>query len=405
MTAIAFSDVRAKGWIVVGDDVYDIARFSSRHPGGPEIAQLRGGDATFPLINAHGIRGELPALPKKLRVGTIDPATLPPADRELRALWTDLKARGMFDYKRWWFALDAIRGLGFFLAGWLTLDTPVIAFFALLVARLNVMWWVHDVCHDSVFRDRDRARWWAEAMSIVFVGTSVLDYQYVVHRIHHGFTNTVGADQAIDTGPVVWHQLMRARTSDTFVQVQSAFWFLVVLPLTLPYFMYIGFRHSLRDERYWTIAAVIARWTIALWLFRDHLVVFLVPSLLSAYLLGLTASLNHFHRPMSERTDWNFPRSVTCVTQNLGATDRVSAWLLGGLSFHIEHHFFATMPRRNYRKIARELEAYCKRHGLPYQRISVPQAIATLWRKLRRPYEDNVPPSRPSMDITHYDAR
>ena len=396
---IAYKEVQRNGWIVVGDDVYDIAEWAKKHPGGPEILQLRGSDATFPLINAHGIRGELPRLPRKLRVGRIDEATLRPADRDLRDVWAAFRQRGMFVYKKWWFLLDLIRGLGFFMIAWLVIDRwPAVAFFAFLIARLNVMWWVHDACHDSVFTDRKVARRWAEGMSILFVGTSVLDYQYTVHRMHHGFTNTVGADQAIETGPVVWHELMRARTTDTFTPIQSWFWFLVVLPLTLPYFMYIGFRQNLRDRAYWTMLAVVARWALGLWLFWDHLIVFLVPSFLSAYLLGLTASLNHFHRPMAAQLDWNFARSVATVTQNLGATNRFSAWLVGGLSFHIEHHFFATMPRRNYRKVAPEIRAFCARHGLPYQSVSIMQAIAGLWRKLRNPYDDNAPPSRPSME-------
>ncbi len=401
MTAVTLAAVREHGWIIVGDDVYDITAWAEKHPGGKEILQLRGGDATFPLINAHGIRGELPRIPKKLRVGEIDKQTLKPVDRDLRTLWADFRARKMFVYKRWWFLLDLIRGLGFFVLAWLVMDRwPAVAFGAFLIARLNVMWWVHDACHDSVFLDRAVARRWAEMMSILFVGTSVLDYQYVVHRMHHGFTNTIGADGAIDTGPVVWHTLMRARTTDTFVPIQSLFWFAVVLPLTLPYFIVIGTRSAIRERRWWTLAGVTVRWVLALWLFWDHLVVFLVPSFLSAYLLGLTASLNHFHRPMAPTADWNFARSVTTVTQNLGATNRVSAWLLGGLSFHIEHHFFATMPRRNYRKIARDIRAFCVRNGLPYHSVSLPQAVAALWRKLRHPFDNDAPPSRPSMEST-----
>jgi fatty acid desaturase len=402
---IAFDEVRDKGYIVVGDDVYDIADWAKKHPGGPEILQLRGSDATFPLINAHGIRGELPRMPKKLIVGKIDHATLRPIDRELHALWASLRERGMFVYKNWWLALDLIRGLGFFISAWLLLDYSVAAFFLLLIARLNVMWWVHDACHDSVFTDRAMARRWAEMMSILFVGTSVLDYQYVVHRMHHGFTNTIGADQAIDTGPVVWHELMRARTSDTFVPIQSMFWFLVVLPLTLPYFMYIGTRHAIAHRKWWTLIGIVARWALALFAFWDHLVVFLGSGFVAAYLLGLTASLNHFHQPMAALTDWNFARSVAHVTQNLTATNRVSAWLLGGLSFHIEHHFFATMPRRNLRKIAPDIRAFLTRNGLPYRSVSLPRAIATLWQKLRRPYDNNQPPSRPSMESTNVSWR
>jgi fatty acid desaturase len=193
---------------------------------------------------------------------------------------------------------------------------------------------------------------------------------------------------------------MRARTSDTFVPIQSLFWFLVVLPLTLPYFVVIGLRKSIADKHWWTLIGVIIRWPIALWMFSDHLIVFLVPSFLAAYILGLTASLNHFHRPMATRGDWNFARSVTTVTQNLTATNRVSSWFLGGLSFHIEHHFFATMPRRNYRVIAPDIRAYCERHDLSYDSVTVSQAVRALWHKLRNPYDGGAPPSRPSMEAS-----
>jgi fatty acid desaturase len=395
---IPFREVQKNGWIVVGDDVFDISRFAARHPGGEEITQLRGSDATFTLINAHGVCGELPSLPKKLRIGTVDTQTLRPVDRELRAMWQDFTARGLFVYRKWWFALDLLRGVGFFVLAWLILDiTAAGAFAALTIARLNAMWWVHDVCHDSVFRDRAFARRWAELVSIVFVGTSVLDYQYKVHRKHHGFTNTIGADEAIATGPVVWHELMRSRTSDTFVAVQSWFWFVVVLPLTLPYFLFIGIRQNVRDRAYLTILAIVARWTFLIWAFSDHLVVVIGSGVVSAYMLGLTASLNHFHRPMSNVNDWNFARSVTCVTQNLGPKNRFSAWLLGGLTYHIEHHFFATMPRRNYRRIAPELRALCERHGLEYSHSSFVGSLVRLWKKLRDPYNNNEPPVRPSM--------
>jgi fatty acid desaturase len=125
-----------------------------------------------------------------------------------------------------------------------------------------------------------------------------------------------------------------------------------------------------------------------------------VPSVLSAYLLGLAASLNHFHRPISDALDKSFPRSVTLATQNLTARNRVSAWLLGGLVFHIEHHLFATMPRRNYRIVTDEIRAYCRRNGLPYKMVTLRKAIASLWHKLNNPYEEVAPP-RPSLPDVH----
>ena len=67
MSLISFDEVKRNKWLVVGDDVYDVSKFAAKHPGGDEIVQLQGSDATFPLINAHGIQGKLPKqLPKNL---------------------------------------------------------------------------------------------------------------------------------------------------------------------------------------------------------------------------------------------------------------------------------------------------------------------------------------------------
>ncbi|MBS2025316.1 MAG: hypothetical protein JST92_23180, partial [Deltaproteobacteria bacterium] len=189
---ITFEEVKARGLLAVGDDVIDISKFAAKHPGGEEILLLRGSDATLPLINAHGILGKLQEkiIPKNLKVGKLDTSTLPELDKDLRALLKSAHDRGLFRYKRSWLAFDVARGLALWAAAGLSIRySPVLAFFLFLLARLNVIWWVHDVCHDSVFSNKSRAMFWAEWVSLFFVGTTVLDYQYGVHRIHHGFTN------------------------------------------------------------------------------------------------------------------------------------------------------------------------------------------------------------------------
>ena len=37
------------------------------------------------------------------------------------------------------------------------------------------------------------------------------------------------------------------------------------------------------------------------------------------------------------------------------------------LNFQIEHHLFPEIPRRNLRKISARVQAFCKRHDLPYR--------------------------------------
>ena len=79
------------------------------------------------------------------------------------------------------------------------------------------------------------------------------------------------------------------------------------------------------------------------------------------------------------------------MTQNLRERGPFWRWFTGGLNFHIEHHFFATMPRRNYPVISAEIQAFCKDHGLPYHTCSVFEALAALWHKLNHPFAGAAP--------------
>jgi fatty acid desaturase len=385
---IPFARVRSEGLTVVGDDVYDLSRFAARHPGGHELSELRGMDATLPLSNAHGVQGAMPRLPATLRVGAIDEATLDPTDRDLRVLHARFRAQGLFEYRRRWLVIDVVRGLGLFAAAAACAPfSRLAAFVVATIALLNVMWWVHDACHDSIFSTRKQARVWAETASILFVGTPVLDYQYVVHRLHHGFTNVLGHDQALETGPIVWDERMRARTNDGVVALQAWLWFLVILPLTFPLFLAMAVYTSVKKRDIFPLVATAVRWAACALLFGGHLALLVLPVLAAGYLLALTSSLNHFHKPISDRSDRNFARSVAHVTQNLVHTGPIVSWLTGGLNFHIEHHLFATMPRHSYRVIAPEIRALFARHGLPYSTCTLPEAVGALWRKLRRPFD------------------
>jgi fatty acid desaturase 3 (delta-6 desaturase) len=396
--AVAFEDVRANGWVVVGGAVLDVRRFVPRHRGGRAIDLLRGTDATLPVINAHGIQGELPALPRGLVVGELDPGTLPPLERDLRALHESFRARGLYRYPARWLALDAARVVGLLgLGAAAATVSAALSFVLLTLALLDVMWWVHDVCHDSVFARRSRARAWAEAASILLVGTPVLTYQYVVHRLHHGFTNVLGADQALETGPVVWDERMRGRTRAWFVGLQTWAWFLVVLPLTFPLFLAIAAAGCVQAREPWRLALTAARWAaviaLAAWLGASPVLV-VGPLLCAAYLLAFFSSLNHFHRPITETLDASFARAVTGATQNMTHEGRLYTWLSGGLNFHIEHHLFSTMPRRNYRVVAPEVRALCARHGLPYATCTFLEAVRALVRKLNAPYAAPPPDRR-----------
>lgn len=403
---MSFSEVRARELVVFEDGVFDLKAFESRHPG-DLMRRLRGTDATFHLMNAHAIRGALTRKPAaRFRVGRIDLATIPAADRALRDLYRVLRGEGFFAYRRSWLVFDVVRMLLLFLAGAALSRVSALAGYALLtVAYLNVMWWVHDVCHDSVFSSRRTAERWAEAASMLFVGTPVLDYQYRTHRIHHALTNVIGGDHALETGPIVWDERMRDRTKPLFVKLQPLLWFLVVLPATVPLFLVAALVDRIKARDFRKVALTALRWSAvftAAHFFHVSLATLLVPLLAAGYLLALISSLNHFHMPMTDALDASFTGGVARVSQNMVprlVPRSVFGWLVGGLDFHIEHHLFATMPRRNYARIAPRVQALFREHGLPYSTCTFPTAVAQLMNQLREPFASEKPRARPEQGL------
>lgn len=81
-------------------------------------------------------------------------------------------------------------------------------------------------------------------------------------------------------------------------------------------------------------------------------------------------------------------RGMWYFRQILGSANltggKVFHLLSGNLSHQIEHHLFPDMPARRYSDIAPEVQAICKRYGIPYNSGPLPQQFATVVRKIFR---------------------
>jgi fatty acid desaturase len=64
---------------------------------------------------------------------------------------------------------------------------------------------------------------------------------------------------------------------------------------------------------------------------------------------------------------------------NLG-TSCLTSFVYGGQNFHIEPHLFPAMPRNNARRAAPIVQAFCRKHSLPYHTVSVRTAFVELLR-------------------------
>ncbi len=388
LTTFTLAEVEAEGFVVVGDDVLDVSRFGPKHPGGAFLHALRGTDATLALANAHGKSPIVLRMLASLRVGRFDATTRDPVTRDVLALAARYRREGLFDYPASRLAFDVARWVVLFGAGIgllaLHLAMPL-AFALVLAGTIDVVWWIHDAGHDAVFADEARARRVIEILGIVVLGMPQEGYHYGVHRKHHGFTNVVDLDEALDTGPLGWHERAAEKRPALFRRFRFAQWFLLVVPLAGPALLWQAVAYAGRKKQTVIVAAVAVRWLVVLLVaLHQHALPIVLAPWVAGSILAFMAGLNHFHLPISDATPKSYARAVFERTQNVRA-GLFWHWLSGGLDLHVEHHLFATMPSFRYRRVAADVRALAARHGLPYHTTTRLGAVASLSKALVSP--------------------
>lgn len=381
------AEVQRNGWVVIGDMVYDIKRLVDQHPGGNFLRQLLGTDITHLFLNMHSKSGWVYKMLGGFQVGAFDHNSLDIVDKEFAEMRDRFQAEGLFEHRRIWLIADVFKiGLPFCLGLWLSATSPLMALLLLTIASISLVWWIHDAGHDAIFKTDRMAKVVIEILGIVFLGMPQVGYHYLIHRIHHGFANIHGIDGALETGPVIWTEKMKKRAPAWCLALQHYLWLGLIVPLSYFILTFATIRVAWRKKSYVVLGCLVLRWVIVLgWLFQNQWWLPVVPVVIAGWVLGFTASLNHFHMPISENVDQSFIRGVLWRTQNIKNAGWFWQWLSGGLNFHIEHHLFSPMPRQNYAKVSLEIQEFCKRHNLPYYSCSKWAAIRNLYKKLKNP--------------------
>lgn len=256
------------------------------------------------------------------------------------------------------------------------------------IGGITLVWWIHNAGHDAFFKSKQNSKFGIEFLGILFLGMPQIEYHYEVHRRHHGFTNIIGKDGALDTGPIRWHAKMYTKENPDVLKFQSWIWLFLVLPLTWPLITFRCVQTLIERKNYVRLSAFTLRWIAVPFLVEFDFYFIVIPIIVTGFVLGFVASLNHFHMEMDDKPLAEFPSSVFLVTQNLSHRGFVMTWLTGGLNFHIEHHLFPTLPSWTLRKISPLVQDFATRHGLPYHTGSLPMATLKLYRRLNDPISE-----------------
>jgi fatty acid desaturase len=250
----------------------------------------------------------------------------------------------------------------------------------------------HEAGHGAITRNRPLSAGIGQVFDTLLTGLSYSYYQST-HRAHHRHTNERAGDPDMQSqlfGLYVQSAQAKRGLGRYVARHQACLiWILVWLQ---------GFTFKADSARYLAAHARTTRTDqvvlvahYALWLVLPILVLGPVDALCNYALMtffigGYTGSLflvNHIGTRVIE-PDESVPYALheIAVTRNLGSS-RLAAVLTGGLSNHIEHHLFPSIPTarlRSAREITRE---FCRRHGIAYREVSWLAAVGEVVRHLR----------------------
>ncbi|MDA8311185.1 MAG: acyl-CoA desaturase [Actinomycetota bacterium] len=274
---------------------------------------------------------------------------------------------------------------------WATLGLA--AFLGVMSTQLGFIG--HDAGHQQVFGSRRANRLLGLVVGNLLIG---LCYGWWVpkHNAHHAHPNEVGRDPDIGDGLVAL-----APTEGQGIKRRSLAWLLArwQAPLFFPLMvlrslgMHVsGAQHLLRRrDRTAAIEALAVASHLALFL----TVVLVVLSPLKAlafvaveqavfsFYLGCSFAPNHKAMPIIPAdAAIGFAERQVVTARNI-AGGRLTAFVLGGLNYQIEHHLFPSMPRPNLRHAQRLVREFCEANELGYCETSVSESFRRIVRHLQ----------------------
>lgn len=393
MKDVASHDKPGDSWIVIKDKVYDVSKFADQHPGGSVIGTYFGRDGTDVFSTFHAATTW-----KLLQTFYIGDLLREEATPELLKDYRDLRAlflrQQLFKSSKGYYVMKTLSNAAIVAAS-IALICMFKSYWALaLSASLMGLfyqqcgWLSHDFLHHQVFETR-----WLNDVVSYMIGNVVLGFSVswwkTKHNMHHAAPNECDQeytpiDEDIDTLPLLaWSKDLLAtvenKTMLRVLQYQHLF-FLVLLMFARGSWLFWSALFTFRPTL--SLGVRLLEWATILmhyaWFIGSAF--YLLPAgkalawmgvteLVAGFLLGYVFVLSHNGMEVYNESK-DFVNAQVVSTRDIKA-GRFNDWFTGGLNRQIEHHLFPTMPRHNLNRIAPEVEALCKKHGLVYEDVSM----------------------------------
>uniref|UniRef100_A0A672TLC1 Cytochrome b5 heme-binding domain-containing protein n=1 Tax=Strigops habroptila TaxID=2489341 RepID=A0A672TLC1_STRHB len=367
-------------WLVIDRKVYDVGRFSKRHPGG-----------TF-----HNDKSLVERYLKSLLIGELAPDQPSFESNKKKALLEDFRElrcsvekMGLLRPNYSFFFLIFLHLLVLDVASWLVVwhfGISFVPFVDSFVFQIQMGWFQHDLGHCSVLR---KPKWnrllHFVVMNILKVVASWREYPSWwthLHNQHHAKPNCFRKDPDLNM-----HPLLFSLGKTLSVEVSMGMFGETKILLTESYTHHIFILFCFVVQDLFLIVSFNIRvclMYIPLMGFNNFMkcfCVYLCRYLESTWFIWVS-QMNHI--PM----DIDYDKNEDWVSTQLHATCNVNQslfndWFTGHLNFQIEHHLFPTMPRHNYCKVAPLVRALCDKHGIEYKSKSLLTAFSDILHSLK----------------------
>lgn len=288
-------------------------------------------------------------------------------------------------------------------------------FFAIVFGISNVLIGFnigHDAGHGALFASKKLNRFFAYSFNLV--GINAYSWDITHNKIHHIYPNV--ADYDIE----IHYQAPLLRVSPTeplkfyhkFQVIYAVPYYLISTMLLVFVKEYqdmgllpankgrgqIRIRHSLREIGIFLVSKMIyyTIWiVIPLIVLNLSLSQFILGFVIVHVCMGMLTSAVLFTVHLVDEAPFAFVNEehdiddswaehVIKNTIDYSAKSRIANYLFGGLNTHAIHHLFPRVCHVHYRALTGILEQTAKKHGLNYRSVSMPEAIRSHIRFLKK---------------------
>ncbi|WP_343959204.1 fatty acid desaturase family protein [Yaniella flava] len=304
------------------------------------------------------------------------------------------------------------RRVGAYIFRMVVLGLAFVGAFALVVALGNTWWQLavaalfgvlftqvaflaHDGAHQQIFAAGRHNAWFSRIAGNLVVGMSY-GWWTRKHGRHHAHPNTVGKDDDIATGTLVFVP-EEAKNRSGFMgwlTRRQGWLFFPLLTLFALALHYTSVKSIVQNPKLKYRKTELALLALRFTGFPVLMILLLGPGLGAAFMgvqlmvfgvyMGGSFAPNHKGMPLIPKdAKVDFLTRQVLTSRNIRG-GRIVDWAMGGLNYQIEHHLFPRMPSANLHQVRQIVREHCAEQGIPYTETGLIEAYRIVIKYLNR---------------------